>query len=616
MPEDYTKHEEAPLHGARIEDYALIGDLETAALVSLEGSIDWLCWPSFASPACFAALLGTASNGYWRIKPNGTISHTQRRYRGDTLILETSMINEQGEILLVDYMPIRGSHSDVIRHVHGVRGRVDLRMELVLRFDYGLTIPWVTHSDHELRAIAGPNMTVLHSHCATGDPVPLHGEGLTTVAEFTLGEGEQVCFTLTYAASNEDEPPPLDLAKEMQDTESFWGNWSAKSTYDGPYRDAVQRSLITLKAMSYRPTGGLVAAPTAGLPEQLGGERNWDYRYCWLRDAAFTLLVLLLAGYEEEAVNWRLWLLRAIAGSPEQLQTMYGINGERRLTEWTADWLRGYEDSRPVRIGNAASEQFQLDVYGEVAAALSRTPDAQDDLRAPAEDLRVNLTDHLCKIWEQPDDGIWEVRGGRKQFVHSKALAWYALDSALRQNIGDGKKGDKERWAKNRDMLHKQICEQGFNKDMNAFVQSYGADTLDASCLRMLLVGFLPPSDPHMVGTVEAIQKNLMPHGLVERYDLSKTHDGLKGKEGTFLACSFWMVICLKEIGREDEARQLFEKLLALRNDVGLLSEEYDTESQRQVGNFPQALSHLGLVHAAFSLSGQWHVRRSDAPPC
>lgn len=616
MPEKFTKHEEAPLHGARIEDYALIGDLETAALVSREGSLDWLCWPSFASPACFAALLGTASNGYWRIKPNGTIAKTERRYRGDTLILETSMTNDQGEILLVDYMPVRGAHSDVIRHVRGVRGQVDLRMELVLRFDYGLTIPWVTHSDHELRAVAGPNMTVLHSSCATGDPVALHGEGLTTVADFTLGEGEEVCFTLTYAASNEQEPPPVDPCEEMRNTEAFWNDWSAKSKYDGPYRDAVQRSLITLKAMSYRPTGGLVAAPTAGLPEQLGGERNWDYRYCWLRDAAFTLLVLLLAGYDEEAVSWRLWLLRAIAGSPEQLQTMYGINGERRLTEWTADWLRGYEDSRPVRIGNAASEQFQLDVYGEVAAALSRTPNAEDDLRTPAEDLRVNLTDHLCKIWEQPDDGIWEVRGGREQFVHSKALAWFALDSAIRQNLGDGKKGDKERWIKNRDILHQQICEQGFNKEMNAFVQSYGADTLDASCLRMLLVGFLPPTDERMIGTVEAIQKQLMPHGLVERYDLSKTKDGLKGTEGTFLACSFWMVICLKEIGREAEARQLFEKLLALRNDVGLLSEEYDTKDQRQVGNFPQALSHLGLVHAAFSLSGQWHVRSSNAPPC
>lgn len=616
MPEKVERNQEAPLHGARIEDYALIGDLETAALVSCEGSIDWLCWPSFASPACFAALLGTAGNGYWRIKPDGKITGTHRAYRDGTMILETHIANGHGEILLIDYMPVRGKHSDIIRIVRGVRGRVNLRMELVLRFDYGLTVPWVTMSDHELRAVAGPNMTVLRSECVRGGPVALHGEDLTTVSEFTMNEGDEICFVLTYAASNEDPPPPVNLDEEMRNTEAFWTEWSTRSQYNGPYAEAVKRSLITLKAMSYRPTGGLVAAPTAGLPEDIGGERNWDYRYCWLRDAAFTTSMLLLAGYEEEAVNWRLWLLRAIAGSPEQLQTMYGINGERRLVEWNADWLRGYEDSRPVRIGNAASEQFQLDVYGEVAAALSHTPDAQDDLRTPAQHLRVKLTDRLCHIWEQPDDGIWEVRGGRKQFVHSKALAWMALDSAIRHFEDTGGKGDVERWKKNREMLHAQICEQGFNKDLNAFTQSYGSDALDASCLRMLLIGFLPPTDPRIIGTVDAIQKQLMPEGLVQRYDTSKTQDGLKGSEGTFLACSFWMVICLKSIGREDEAVALFEKLLALRNDVGLLSEEYDPGKQRQVGNFPQALSHLALVHAAFALSGQWRPRRADTGSC
>ncbi|MBE7159156.1 MAG: glycoside hydrolase family 15 protein, partial [Rhodospirillales bacterium] len=399
---------QAPLHGARIEEYALIGDLESAALVSREGSIDWLCWPSFASPACFASLLGTAGNGYWRIKPNGSVVSIRRAYRERTAILETRFETEGGEVLLTDLMPIRGKHSDIIRSVRGIRGRVDLRMEFVLRFDYGLTVPWVTQGEHELRAIAGPNMVVLRSQCLQGDPARLHGEGLTTVAEFTLEADQEVCFVLTYAASNEDIPEAVDVSSEISDTESFWKDWSSRSAYNGPYEEAVLRSLLTLKSLSYRPTGGLVAAPTAGLPESLGGERNWDYRYCWLRDAAFTLLILILAGFTEEAVNWRLWLLRAIAGAPDQLQTLYGINGERKLMEWTANWLPGYENSRPVRIGNAAAEQFQLDVFGEVAAALGRTPSAEDDLRMPARDLQVALTDHLCHVWDQPDDGIWE----------------------------------------------------------------------------------------------------------------------------------------------------------------------------------------------------------------
>ncbi len=606
LPETSEPSNEAPLHGARIEEYALIGDLESAALVSRDGSIDWLCWPTFSSPACFASLLGTAGNGYWRIKPSGDVRSCRRDYREGTMILETGFESDAGEVLLTDFMPIRGKHSNLIRMVRGVRGKVDLRMEFVLRFDYGLTIPWVTREDHELRAVAGPNLVVLRSQCLTGEQPRLQGEDLTTVAEFTLEAGQEICFILTYGASNEDVPGPADVGAALRDTEAFWKDWSGKSAYKGPYGEAVLRSLLTLKSLSYRPTGGLVAAPTAGLPESLGGERNWDYRYCWLRDAAFTLLILILAGYTEEAVSWRVWLLRAIAGAPDQLQTMYGINGERRLVEWTADWLPGYEHSSPVRIGNAASEQFQLDVFGEVAAALARTPDAEDDLRAPSTQLQFALTDHLCKIWDQPDEGIWETRDGRQHFVHSKAMAWVALDRAIKQHEQFDGKADVDRWRTNRDLLHAEICEKGFSKELNSFVQSYGSEALDASCLRMVLAGFLPPDDPRMIGTVDAIQKHLMRNGLVRRYDTEKTNDGLQGEEGTFLACSFWLVICLHLIGRKDEARELFERLLALRNDVGLLSEEYDTESKRLVGNFPQALSHLGLVHAAFTLSDQW----------
>lgn len=616
LPESFGKQPEAPLHGARIEDYALIGDLETSALVSRDGSIDWLCWPTFSSPACFAGLLGTAQNGYWRIRPKGENVTCKRAYRPGTMILETTFTTEQGEIVLTDYMPIRGKHSDIIRSLRATRGQVDIRFEFVIRFDYGLTVPWVTMSEHELRAVAGPNLVVLRSECVKGDRVPLRGEDLTTVADFTLKAGEDACFVLTYGPSNEDMPKPVQVDAALQETEEFWTEWAGKSRYEGPYKEMVLRSLLTLKALSYRPTGGIVAAPTTGLPEALGGERNWDYRYCWLRDAAFTLLILMLAGYTEEAIAWRLWLLRAIAGSPTQLQTLYGINGERSLVEWNVSWLPGYEHSQPVRIGNAASQQFQLDVFGEVAAALGRTPDAQDDLRTPAADLQVNLVNHLCQIWEEPDEGIWEVRGGRQQFVHSKAMAWVALDRAVTNYEKFDGKGDVERWKKNRDMLHRDVCEKGFNKELNAFVQSYGSDALDASCLRMVLGGFLPADDPRMLGTIDAIKKQLMPEGLVQRYDTSKTHDGLKGKEGTFLACSFWMVICLHLAGRTDEAKELFERLLALANDVGLLSEEYDTDKKRMVGNFPQALSHLGLVHAAFTLSGQWKPEPYAAPSC
>jgi GH15 family glucan-1,4-alpha-glucosidase len=596
----------APLHAMRIEDYAVIGDCETAALVSREGSIDWLCWPSFSSGACFAALLGSKENGYWQVMPAGKILETRRQYQPGTMIVETTFITSDGEVCLTDFMPPRGAHSDVVRMVRGVRGKVKMRMELALRFDYGLTIPWVTRHEKEVRAVAGPNMAVLRAECMHGARAEIQGEDLRTVSDFTLKAGQQVRFTLTYAGSIEEVPDKVPVDKALEDTRKFWCEWSDRSSYKGEYQEAVLRSLMTLKAMTYRPTGGIVAAVTMGLPEHIGGERNWDYRYCWLRDTSFTLLVLMLAGYTEEAIAWRLWLLRAIAGAPDQVQSLYGIGGERKLQEWTADWLPGYENSKPVRVGNAASEQFQLDVFGEVAVALNHTPAANDDLRVPSAELEASLVDHVCKVWIEPDDGIWETRGGRKHFVHSKVMAWTALDRAVKQAERYDGHGDVKRWKKNRDMLHKQICAKGFNKKLNSFTQSYGSKTLDASCLRLGIVGFLPMDDPRIVGTVEAIQKQLTKDGLVERYDPAKSSDGLKGTEGTFLACSFWMVTCLWLIGREAEAKKMFDHLLALRNDVGLLSEEYDPKEKRMLGNFPQALSHIALVHAAFTISGQW----------
>jgi GH15 family glucan-1,4-alpha-glucosidase len=595
-----------PLHGARIEDYALIGDCETAALVSRDGSIDWLCWPNFSSAACFAALLGTAENGFWRIRPVEDVVKVRRRYRPGTMIVETTFVTKQGEVCLTDFMPPRGKHSDVVRMVQGVSGKVKMHMDMVLRFDYGLTVPWVTKHGEELHAVAGPDLAVLRSQCISGRPVELKGEDLKTVSDFVLRKGDKVCFTLTYGNSFEDVPDPISAEDALKDTHDYWCEWSDRATYKGQYAEAVQRSLMTLKAMTYRPTGGVVAAATAALPEKIGGERNWDYRYCWLRDTSFTLLVLMRAGYTEEAVAWRLWLLRAIAGSPGQIQSLYGIRGERRLTEWELDWLPGYENSKPVRIGNAASTQFQLDVYGEVSVALGRTPEAEVALRTSSTQLEEALIDHLCHVWNQPDEGIWETRGGAKHFVHSKVMAWMALDRAVKRHEHFDGTGDVKRWRKNRDLLHKEICAKGFSKRLNSFTQSYGSTALDASCLRLALVGFLPLEDPRIIGTIDAIQKSLMRDGLVERYDPGKSSDGLKGGEGTFLACSFWMVTCLWLIGRKQEATEMFDRLLALRNDVGLLSEEYDVQDKRMLGNFPQALSHIALTHAAFTLSGQW----------
>jgi GH15 family glucan-1,4-alpha-glucosidase len=598
------------LHGSAIEDYAVIGDCETAALVSREGSIDWLCWPTFSSPACFAALLGTCDHGFWKIAPTARITKTRRQYRKGTLIVETVFETATGEVCVTDFMPPRDGHSRVVRIVRGERGRVRMRMDLAVRFDYGRTVPWVT-SKGEWRAVAGSDMVVLQTEAA------LEGVDHSTASEFTVRKGETMTFTLTYCSSINKIPNKISPRKALKETEKFWKRWLGRNTYRGPYAAAVSRSLMTLKAMTYTPTGGIVAAVTTSLPERIGGERNWDYRYCWLRDTSFTLLVLLRAGYREEAVQWREWLLRAVAGSPEQIQTIYGISGERNVIEWEADWLPGYEHSQPVRIGNGAAGQFQLDVFGEVASALARMPDAaEDDIRVSGLSLMVALANHLCKVWRLPDEGIWEVRGGAKHFVHSKVMAWVALDRAI-QMVEHGQERQRgaekkesaaniRRWKRVRTEIHREVCAKGFDTKLNSFVQSYGSKALDASCLRIALVGFLPPDDPRVLGTIDAIEKKLMKDGLVQRYNPGKTKDGLQGGEGQFLACSFWMVINFWLIGRKDDATALFNKLLALSNDLGLLSEEYDTEAKRMVGNFPQALSHIALVHAAFAMSGEW----------
>ena len=615
---------QAKLHGAAIEDYALIGDCETGALVSRDGSIDWLCWPMFSSPACFAALLGTRDHGFWKIAPVGKVTESRRHYREGTLIVETFFTTSTGEVGVTDFMPPRRRHSQLVRLVRGVRGRVRMHMDLAIRFDYGRTVPWVTSSGGsrekkcgELRAVSGSDMVVLQTKA------PLHGEGRTTVSEFTARKGETMAFTLTYCSSLGKIPKELSTKRALQDTQRFWARWLRKNTYRGEYAAAVARSLMTLKALTYRPTGGIVAAVTTSLPEKIGGQRNWDYRYCWLRDTTLTLLALLHAGYRDEAVAWRRWLLRAVAGAPEQVQVIYGVMGERDLNEWEAAWLPGYGNSRPVRIGNGAAGQFQLDVFGEVATALERMPEAEDEIRVSATDVQTALTNHLCKVWQLPDQGIWEVRGGAKHFVHSKVMAWVALDRTIRfverrrqdeRDSGNGNEWDRnlKHWKKIRAAIHAEVCAKGFNERLNSFVQSYGSRTLDASCLRIALVGFLPPDDPRILGTVAAIEKRLMKNGFVQRYNTRQTEDGLTGGEGEFLACSFWMATNLWLIGRKGDARAMFERLLALGNDVGLLSEEYDSEARRMVGNFPQALSHISLVHTAFTMSGTWKPRHSE----
>jgi GH15 family glucan-1,4-alpha-glucosidase len=581
-----------------IEDYALIGDCATAALVSRTGAVDWLCWPRFDSPACFAALLGTTEHGSWRIAPTHPRPRVHRAYRDGTVVLETVFATPQGEVALIDFMPVGEGVSHLVRLVQGRSGRVDMQMTLALRFDYGSSVPWVTRLGDEpgIVAVAGPEKVVLRT------PVELQGEDLTTVASFTVAAGETVPFVLSHSPSHLRAPPGIDPLATLERTERFWREWSAKGTYRGPYQAAVQRSLVTLKALTFTPTGGMVAAPTTSLPEALGGARNWDYRFCWLRDATLTLLALMGGGYFEEAQAWRDWLHRSIAGSPDQIQIMYGLAGERRLVEWEASWLPGYQGARPVRIGNAAHDQLQLDVYGEVADALHQAREGGLAAGPESWDLQRKLTAHLAAIWDQPDEGIWETRGGRRHFTHSKVMAWVAIDRAIRSAVRFGLDGPLESWRALRSRMHADICDRGFDRGRNSFVQSYGSRELDASLLLIPLVGFLPPEDPRVRGTLAAIERDLLVGGFVQRYDTADSKDGLPPGEGAFLACSFWLADNYVLQGRLDEARALFEHLLALRNDVGLLAEEYDPQARRQVGNFPQAFSHIALINTALAL--------------
>jgi GH15 family glucan-1,4-alpha-glucosidase len=587
--------------GTKIEDYAFLSDTQTGALVSRDGCVDWLCFPRFDSPACFASLLGEKKNGHWRFFPEGKIDKTRRCYRGDALILETEIETKSGAVRLIDFMPPRGTNPDLIRIIEGIEGEVRMKMELIIRFEYGLVIPWVRRAHDGLEAIAGPDGLILRT------PVETRGEDLSTVADFTVKTGERIPFVLTWFASHEEPPRPVNAEHALRDTKKFWGDWAGGCRYPGPWKDAVVRSLIVLKGLTYAPTGGLVAALTTSLPEQIGGVRNWDYRYCWLRDATFTLLTLMQVGYRDEAKSWREWLLRAIAGSAAQMQIMYGVHGERRLDEWEVPWLAGYEKSAPVRIGNAASNQFQLDVFGEVLLAMHETHVSGLETDESDWALQRQLMRFLESNWHEPDEGIWEVRGGRKQFTHSKMMAWVAFDRAVKlaERCAPGAADDMARWKKIRDQIHREVCELGYNSSKKAFTQFYGSDALDASLLMMPRVGFLPPSDARVRGTIEAIARELMQDGLVMRYRVEEGHvDGLPGGEGTFLPCSFWLANGLHFIGRTEEAKELFERLLTLRNDLGLCSEEYDPIAKRQLGNFPQAFTHLALVNSARILGG------------
>ncbi len=584
---------------APIEDYGLIGDLQTAALVSRDGSVDWLCLPRFDSGAIFAALLGDSENGHWRIQPEGEFHSPGRSYRGDTLVLETELETPTGAVRLIDFMPPRGQEPDLVRIVEGVRGRVDMFMELVLRFDYGSIVPWVRTIDGTLVAIAGPDAISVHT------PVELEGRNLHTYAEFVVDEGDRVPFVLTWSPSHEPLPGSIDPEQALADTIGYWEEWIGRSTVSGRWEEPVRRSLVTLKALTYAPTGGIVAAPTTSLPEAIGGVRNWDYRYCWLRDATLTLLAFLRAGYIEEARAWRDWLLRAIAGSPEDIQVMYGVAGERRLVELELPWLAGYEGSKPVRIGNGAAHQLQLDVYGEIVDALHLARRQGLEASDPAWALTRKVFDWLETGWQEPDQGIWEVRGPRRNFTHSKVMAWVAFDRAVKAIERLGREGPLDRWQATRDAIKKDVLEHGYNPDLGAFVQYYGSDRLDASLLLIPLVGFLPADDERVVGTVEAIQRDLMRDGFVERYRADTENvnvDGLPPGEGVFLPCSFWLVAVLARQDRLDEAVELYERLLALGNDLGLMAEEYDPERGRLVGNFPQAFTHLALVETAFTL--------------
>jgi GH15 family glucan-1,4-alpha-glucosidase len=588
----------------RIEDYALIGDTQTAALVSTDGSVDWLCLPRFDSPACFGALLGTDDNGHWRLRPMDPDARSDRRYRGDTLVLETEWSTGTGSVRVIDFMPPRDAAPDLVRIVRGVSGRVAMRSELRLRFDYGHLVPWVRRVDGQVVAVAGPDAVSLRSD------VHQYGKDFATYADFEIGAGDEAWFVMTWHASHHQPPRSVDALASLAPTETFWTEWIERRADAVRESDEVTRSLLTLKALTFSPSGGIVAAPTTSLPEQLGGERNWDYRYCWLRDATMTLAALIRSGYTDEAKAWRDWLLRAIAGSPQDVQIMYGVTGERRLTELVCDWLPGYADSRPVRIGNAAVEQLQLDVFGEVMDVLALSRESQIGSSDDAWAVQRGLVRHLGTVWDQPDEGVWEVRGGRQQFTYSKVMAWVAFDRGARAIERFGLTGPAKEWRATADEIHRQVCAHGFDPERNTFTQAYDSKALDASVLLIPQVGFLPPTDPRVVGTVEAVQRELAVNGFLRRYRTEDVDDGVGGSEGTFLICSFWLADSLALIGRRGQARNLYEKLVALRNDVGLLAEEYDPVTGRMLGNFPQAFSHLGMVNTAWHLSEQ-----GDAAP-
>jgi GH15 family glucan-1,4-alpha-glucosidase len=583
---------------ARIEDMALIGDCHSCALVCNDGTMNWLCLPRFDSPACFAALLGSRQNGLWRIAPSGIVSRTTRQYRGDTLVLETLFETADGSVAVIDFMTIEPS--TVVRIVEGRSGTVPCHLELVLRFDYGISVPWVTrlHGEHGIRAICGAEQVVVRSE------VPLHAKDMTTIADFTVSQGQRVRFSLSYAPSHLRLPNAPDPDAALPEAEAYWASWSNRSTYQGRWQSEVRRSLVTLKALTHRPTGGIAAAATTSLPEHLGGVRNWDYRFCWPRDSSFTLLALTDTGHNEEAQKWGDWLRRAVAGTPAQLQTLYGLGGERWIPEREIDWLAGYEASQPVRIGNAAIEQHQLDVFGEIELAFRR--EIQMGFVKPHAhwSMRKALIEHLIAIWREPDEGIWEVRGGPQQFTYSKAMAWAAMDCAIRSAEEHRLPAHLEQWRKVRAEIFDVVCQRGFNASTGAFTQTLDGENLDASLLLLPLIGFLPPTDPRIKSTVEAIGRELMADGLIRRYNTHETQDGLPPGEGTFLACSFWYASNLALLGRQEEAVEMFERLLGLCNDVGLLSEEYDHAAGRQVGNFPQAFSHLALITAALVLDG------------
>ncbi len=589
-----------PSQALAIEDYALIGDCRTAALVGRNGSIDWLCWPRFDGAACFAALLGTTENGRFLIAPANPGEPATRRYREGTMILETEFTTGDGRVRLIDFMVPGSPNSCIVRIVEGCAGTVAMQMELSLRFDFGCSIPWVTkrQGGNGIVAIAGPEMVVLRT------PIELRGEDFKTTADFTVREGERAYFVLTEGPSHLPPPLSLDADDALYATEAHWAEWSKQCTYEGEWKGAVLRSLLTLKGLTYQATGGMVAAPTTSLPEALGGVRNWDYRFCWLRDATITLFAFMRAGYYDEATAWAEWLHRSAAGSPDQLQIMYGIGGERHLAEWEIPWLKGYQGAAPVRIGNAAAQQLQLDVYGEVCNALHQAREAKLLSGSGTWALQRAMLDHLVTIWREPDEGMWETRGGRQHFTFSKIMAWNAFRLGIEDAEVRGLEAPLDKWRAARDEIYELVCTQGYDKSRNSFVRSFGSSDLDASLLMIPIVGFLPPDDPRVAGTIAAIERDLVVDGFVLRYRAEEDTDGLPAGEGAFLACSFWLAMAMHLQGRKDEARSMFERLIALRNDVGLLAEEYDPAARRFTGNFPQAFSHVALIAAAMMLSG------------